>query len=93
MLEGCTCVYKSISDVLVCVVGAADENEVLLASILATLVDALGALFRLRCVLLSATRATSVLTLRFRRNQVDAASLLAHYDALVLALDQLLDDG
>ncbi|RKP04526.1 Longin-like domain-containing protein [Thamnocephalis sphaerospora] len=76
--------YRSVVDVYVYVVGVAEENEIILSTALNAFVDALDILLRQR-------RLTAVVYVI--RHQMEKQSIQSHYDTVVLALDECIDDG
>eukprot|EP00128_Syssomonas_multiformis_P016880 Colp12_sorted_trinity150504_noHs@9777 len=72
MFDGVTCVYKSNVDLFFYVVGSADENELLLATVLNAFYDALALLLR---------------------NQVEKRVVIDNLDGVLLALDEVVDEG
>ncbi|GAA86497.1 coatomer subunit zeta [Aspergillus luchuensis IFO 4308] len=73
-------VFKMESDVMLYVVGSADENEVLLYNVVLSLRDALGILFKYAWPLLL-------------RGATDKRTIVENYDLVALAIDEIIDDG
>ncbi|KAF7117432.1 hypothetical protein CNMCM5793_006377 [Aspergillus hiratsukae] len=88
-------VFKMESDVMIYVVGGAEENEVLLYNVVLTLRDALGILFK--CVppcfgsyLLNWIVGANVWSVR---GATDKRTIVENYDLVALAIDEIIDDG
>ncbi|EHL02798.1 putative coatomer subunit zeta [Glarea lozoyensis 74030] len=81
--------YKSEADVMMYVIGGADENEVMLYNVVLCLRDSLHLLFKY--FLLPATH------LNFGTNgvrqSVDKRTIIENYDQVALAVDEIVDDG
>ena len=100
MFDGLISVYRNAIDVFFYVIGSAKENELILAHVLSTFMEALALLFR---SVLPADRRVRTMVWRLNvparlcvacsRNQVEKRTILENYDALVLTLDELIDDG
>ncbi|OJZ85039.1 hypothetical protein ASPFODRAFT_136639 [Aspergillus luchuensis CBS 106.47] len=73
-------VFKMESDVMLYVVGSADENEVLLYNVVLSLRDALGILFKYAWPILL-------------RGATDKRTIVENYDLVALAIDEIIDDG
>lgn len=102
-------VFKMEGDVMMYVVGGAEENEVLLFSVVLALRDSLSIL--LKCVLhhppyLRASTTGDPLTDFFGgggcwwvlakpdgRNSTDKRTIIENYDLVSLAIDEIVDDG
>lgn len=82
--------YKLESDVMLYIVGAADENEILLYNTVLALRDSLHLLFKL--VILR--HDTFVLITNGEdRQSVDKRTIVENYDLVSLAVDEIVDDG
>lgn len=81
-------VFKMESDIMLYVVGGAEENELMLYSVILALRDSLNIL--LKCV--HATPA-SIILLILPRNSVDKRTLIENYDLASLCIDEIVDDG
>ena len=93
MYENVIAVYKNAQDVYFYVLGNYDENELILLSALNCLYDALSRL--LRCVkreyffhFFFSTHFTL-----WYRAQLDKRTMLENLDFVLLAIDELVDDG
>ncbi|OJI80558.1 hypothetical protein ASPTUDRAFT_69175 [Aspergillus tubingensis CBS 134.48] len=73
-------VFKMESDVMLYVVGSADENEVLLYNVVLSLRDALGILFKYAWPILP-------------KGATDKRTIVENYDLVALAIDEIIDDG
>jgi len=88
-------VFKMESDVMLYVVGGADENEILLYSVILALRDSLNILLKYAFAkhkpLLLNKRTNHLLT--HNRNSVDKRTIIENYDLVSLAVDEIVDDG
>jgi hypothetical protein len=84
-------VFKMESDVMIYVVGSADENEVLLYNVVLSLRDALGILFKY--VIHLKRGVSSMLTRLFIRGATDKRTIVENYDLVSLTIDETIDDG
>jgi coatomer subunit zeta len=81
-------VYKVESDVMLYVVGGADENEILLYSVILALRDSLSILLKYRpCMQTEEPLLTAC------RNSTDKRTIIENYDLVSLAIDEIVDDG
>jgi hypothetical protein len=91
-------VFKLENDVMLYVVGSADENEVLLYNVVVALRDALGILFK-SVVPFYALLSFSFFGLKlltgelFYRGATDKRTIIENYDLVSLAIDEIIDDG
>ena len=79
--------YRASEGITYYIVGGMEENELLLASVLGTLLEVLNML--LRYVYKSCVSYPH----RKYRNKVDKRSLLDNWDTLLLAIDEIIDEG
>eukprot|EP01118_Nematostelium_gracile_P019235 TRINITY_DN884_c0_g1_i1.p1 TRINITY_DN884_c0_g1~~TRINITY_DN884_c0_g1_i1.p1 ORF type:complete len:190 (+),score=59.75 TRINITY_DN884_c0_g1_i1:112-681(+) len=88
MWENLNVVYRWGNDVIFYVIGSSQENELLLTSVLNALYDALGKLFSTSNInQMGEGSATS------GPQPIDRRSLLENLDYVLLALDELIDNG
>lgn len=91
-------VFKLENDVMLYVVGSADENEVLLYNVVVALRDALGILFK-SVIPFYALLSFSLFGLKlltgelFYRGATDKRTIIENYDLVSLAIDEIIDDG
>lgn len=83
-------VFKMESDVMLYVVGGAEENEILLYNVVLALRDTLSIL--LKCVLFWKFE-SSYAPLTGARNSTDKRTIMENYDLVTLAIDEIVDDG
>lgn len=85
------------SDVMLYVVGAADENEILLYNTVLALRDSLHLLFKsvvFQCATGNRGSWLGIIRLTFRiRQSVDKRTIVENYDLVSLAIDEIVDDG
>lgn len=99
-------VFKTEGDVMIYVVGGAEENEVLLYNVVVSLRDALNILLRydatlfysqLACsgqlAVLSRLQALTCIFLSPSRASTDKRTIVENYDLVTLAIDEIVDDG
>ena len=81
-------VFKMESDVMLYVVGGAEENEIMLYNVILALRDSLN-------ILLKYVKFRKVCSCanRYIRNSVDKRTLIENYDLASLCVDELVDDG
>jgi coatomer subunit zeta len=82
-------VFKMESDVMLYVVGGAEENELMLYSVILALRDSLNILLKY----LSTRSNLRPPMLTFTRNSVDKRTLIENYDLASLCIDEIVDDG
>ena len=86
MYDGQVVCYRNVADVIVVLVGLADENELLLASALNAYVDAISSLLRYSFFMLKRI-------LKDDSHQLEKRTFLENFDLMALALDETIDDG
>lgn len=86
-------VFKMESDVMLYVVGSAEENEVLLYNVVLSMRDALGILFKYVSYLRSVGVWNLELTSMFNRGATDKRTIVENYDLVSLTIDEIIDDG
>lgn len=84
-------VFKVESDVMIYVVGGAEENEVLLYSVVLALRDSLSILLKYVFSLVMAICAMQ--STHSSRNSTDKRTIVENYDLVSLAIDEIIDDG
>ncbi|EGX92059.1 coatomer zeta subunit [Cordyceps militaris CM01] len=85
--------YKLESDVMIYLVGAADENEVLLYNTLLAFRDSLHLLFKYAHIQYLASLRLNAHLLISARQSVDKRTIVENYDLVSLAIDEIVDDG
>ncbi|KAJ5132042.1 hypothetical protein N7448_006200 [Penicillium atrosanguineum] len=85
-------VFKMESDVMLYVVGSAEENEVLLYNVVLSMRDAMGILFKYAPDL-SLGCGNLELTKIFNRGATDKRTIVENYDLVSLTIDEIIDDG
>ena len=83
-------VFKVESDVMLYVVGGAEENEVLLYSVILALRDSLNILLKYGPFWVCSLRSIAD---RPSRNSTDKRTIIENYDLVSLAIDEIVDDG
>ncbi|KAI9824912.1 MAG: Golgi-to-ER vesicle coat component [Thelocarpon impressellum] len=81
-------VFKMESDVMLYVVGGADENEILLYNVVLALRDSLSILLKYE---FSSSRPLNYS--RAPRASTDKRTIIENYDLVSLAIDEIVDDG
>ena len=81
-------VFKMESDVMLYVVGGADENEILLYNVILALRDSLNILLKYL-----PSSPASLHSLTCSRNSTDKRTIIENYDLVSLAIDEIVDDG
>lgn len=83
-------VFKMESDVMLYVVGGADENEILLYNVILALRDSLSILLKygIRTIVGQQHNAN-----KCYRNSTDKRTIHDNYDLVTLAIDEIVDDG
>lgn len=84
-------VFKMEGDVMLYVVGGAEENEILLFGVVLALRDSLSIL--LKYVYLRFDHWIQLNTGSCFRNSTDKRTLIENYDLVSLAIDEIVDDG
>jgi coatomer subunit zeta len=83
-------VFKMESDVMMYVVGGAEENEIMLYNVILALRDSLNIL--LKCVPVHMFYEV-IIAADICRNSVDKRTLIENYDLASLCIDEIVDDG
>lgn len=97
LYDGRVVVFKMESDVMLYVVGSAEENEILLYNVVLALRDSLSLLLKYASstfLVLYFLQSLYLLTLfRHDRNSTDKRTIIENYDIVTLAIDEIVDDG
>ncbi|KAL7746383.1 Golgi-to-ER vesicle coat component [Sorochytrium milnesiophthora] len=91
LFENQVVVYRASVDVIFYLVGSAEENEVMLTTVLQVIYDSLGLI--LPYVASPNSTSVPILTRQHSNNQVEKRNLIGSMDLTALTLDQCIDNG